>query len=60
MKIWDVVPCGLVNTDVSEVLAASVVRAVMTMMETTPLKCWSAFARLHGATSQKTVILVLI
>jgi hypothetical protein len=42
---WDVAPCSLVKfADVSEVLAASIIRVMI---------------RLHNATSQKTLIFIL-
>jgi hypothetical protein len=48
--VWDVAACSLVElNDVSEVLAASIIR---TMMET-------ANTRLHGRTTQKTAMFVL-
>jgi hypothetical protein len=52
---WYVSPCSVVElTDVSEVRTASIVL----MMETVSLKRRSVSTRLHGATSQKTVIFV--
>jgi hypothetical protein len=50
--------CSLVDiSDVSEMLAASFIRAVSQNIDNVPLKRRSVSTRLHSATSQKTVIL---
>jgi hypothetical protein len=62
-RSWRWLPSGMLRrvvswklTDVSEVLTASIVRAMSWCRQRVSLKCLSICARLHGTTSQETVI----
>jgi hypothetical protein len=53
----------LLVTDVSEVLTASIIRAMIALMVEEVIKCktskcWLLSVRLHGTTSQKTLIVM--
>jgi hypothetical protein len=61
IAFWDIVPCSLIEIDVSEVRTASITMAIVLMMnQYAPLKRRSTSMRLHGTFPQKSVIFIRI